>query len=81
MELTKDYVRGVLQEFSVRCEAVRDVGGVALKDVTDKTAVVPDGWVLDYETYYYIPQNLMRLLDCSGRIHKCKWLNASVAPF
>lgn len=59
MELTAEFVQQILASFLRRSEMIRLAGGVALKDVVDGTAIVPDGWVIDYETQFYIPPGLV----------------------
>lgn len=56
MELTEDFVRGVLSDFWARCEAARLVGGIPLYKAVDGEPV-PTGWWFDEDTAYYLPPN------------------------
>jgi hypothetical protein len=55
MEVTTKQIEEILGSFFRRCELIRLAGGIALRDVVDRTATVPAGWVLDEQSYYYVP--------------------------
>lgn len=57
-EITADDVKRVLSEHQRRVSAILAAGGIALYLVVDQRATVPDGWVLDTDTDFYIPPNL-----------------------
>lgn len=65
MEIDEDFIRECLAEFYRRVEAIKLVGGIAVFDVIDKGAKVPDGWVLDHSTEYYVPPGF----SVSGTYH------------
>jgi hypothetical protein len=60
MILDKDTVERTINSFFKRCEAAKAAGGIALCDQVDGIEV-PKDWILDYETYYFLPPNV-RLL-------------------
>lgn len=45
----------IVQENRHRCINARDQGGIALEDVVEGKAVVPEGWILDGATDYFLP--------------------------
>jgi hypothetical protein len=55
VDLTVEIVEEVLGSFFRRCELIRLAGGIALQDAVNETAIAPPGWVLDEQTYYYVP--------------------------
>ena len=57
MQITTQQIEDVLASFFRRCEAAKSAGGIAHRDFVDGTDV-PDGWVLDFETYYWLPPNV-----------------------
>lgn len=46
----------ILNEMFARVREIKALGGVALMDVVDHMASVPEGWVLDPMTSYYVPK-------------------------
>ena len=56
--LTVEDVQDMLDSMFRRCEAARSAGGIALQDVVDEKATVPEGWELDPTTNYFIPGNV-----------------------
>ena len=52
-------IRHLLKSFYERCSFIRAAGGVSLESVVDHKATVPDGWIFDPDTNYYIPPNLL----------------------
>lgn len=56
MNISEGHIRQVLTYFFRRCELVKAAGGLALKDVLDG-AEIPEGWIYDTETDYYLPPN------------------------
>lgn len=58
MELTEEFVRQSLAWHQRRVDAILAAGGIAAMDAIDGLAVVPDGWVLDYITDFWIQPNL-----------------------
>lgn len=58
MECTEEMVKNVIDAMFRRCAAARAIGGIALRDVVDGTAEIPDGWALDFDTDYFIPPNV-----------------------
>ena len=59
MKLTPLMIADVLAAHHRRCELVRLAGGIAYEAVVDRRASVPAGWVLDEQTYYFIPPGLV----------------------
>jgi hypothetical protein len=55
-----EFFRNVLETFFARCKRAKECGGIPLTDVFNGRPV-PDGWVLDIETQYYLPGNLVLL--------------------
>lgn len=58
--LTIDYIATVTDDFFAKCRIHARIG-VPMKDVVDGVRQVPDGYVLDPSTYYYIPDNVIVL--------------------
>lgn len=55
MVFDQEFIENILSDFFKRSARIKAVGGIALKDVVDGTAVVPVGWVLDEQLFFYIP--------------------------
>ena len=58
MIITADDVRNIIASHQRRAAAIVAAGGIPLYEVVDNIKTVPDGWVLDSETQFYIPPNL-----------------------
>ena len=58
MEITTADVENILAAQQRRVAVILAAGGIAHMLVVDHRAVVPNGWVLDQETYFWIPPNL-----------------------
>lgn len=48
-------VADMLDEMFSRVNEIKAIGGVALEDVVDGKATIPDGWEMDIMTAYYVP--------------------------
>ena len=57
MNLTTEMIADIWGELLHRVSSIRAAGGVSVRDVVDGTPI-PDGFVLDVATEYYIPANL-----------------------
>jgi hypothetical protein len=66
IETDEDAITDLLQWYERRNWMVKAAGGVSWLDVSKGTAVKPDGWVADQFTCYYVPPNLLLLLDEEG---------------
>jgi hypothetical protein len=58
MILTTQMVEEDLTDFFDRCRQVREMGGIPFWAVFDRVAIVPEGWVFDDITQFYIPRPL-----------------------
>lgn len=58
MNITAEEIEGVWAAFIHRVVAIRMAGGISSKSVLEGESI-PDGWVLDMATEYYIPPNLL----------------------
>jgi len=56
MDLSEEDIREMLHAFFLRCEMARAVGGIPMTEVTDARSV-PFGWILDWDTHYFLPPN------------------------
>lgn len=56
MNISEEHIRQVLTYFFRRCELVKAAGGIALVDIVNG-AEIPEGWIYDTETDYYLPPN------------------------
>ena len=48
-------VEAVVALSNLKCVTARAAGGIALQDVEEGVAEVPEGWELDLDTDYYLP--------------------------
>lgn len=48
-------VTEILRDFEHRCAAAKLVGGISAEDALNGKATVPDGWVLDMATDFFVP--------------------------
>lgn len=55
-----EHIEMALAAYFRRCQHAQDIGGISLRDAVQGTDV-PEGWVLDQETYYYLPPNVVLL--------------------
>lgn len=53
-----DDVRQRMVYYEARVSICRAAGGISREEVLDNVATVPDGWVEDVATCYWIPPNL-----------------------
>lgn len=54
--LTAQEIERLTDAIMRRCEAARMVGGIPYRDILEGRAV-PDGWVYDFITEYFVPPN------------------------
>jgi hypothetical protein len=57
MTFTLQEIESVISEFLLRAEFIRAAGGISMKDAIEGTKI-PDGFVLDHATDYFVPPNL-----------------------
>jgi hypothetical protein len=57
-QFTKELCEATVKALWRRCEAAKAAGGIPVMDVIGRRVTVPDGWVLDMWTDYYLPQNV-----------------------
>lgn len=62
MELDEDFVIDAVISMSERCRRAREMGGIAAMDAFDGTKV-PDGWVFDPATAYWVPRPLDAIVN------------------
>ena len=55
--LTLNFIESTIVSFLKRSEAIQMAGGIPVSAVVDGTPI-PDGWILDIATDFYIPANL-----------------------
>ena len=58
MIITNEMIDDWLDHARRRGEIITAVGGIALVDVVDQKAEVPEGWKLDPMTDFYIPPDV-----------------------
>jgi hypothetical protein len=61
MTISRRQIEAVVASMFRQGEAARNSGGIALRDVADGNATVPQGWKLDPLTCYFLPANVVLL--------------------
>lgn len=59
MKLTREFFQETINGFFRMSEAARNAGGIPLVAVVDGRQDVPEGWVLEPRTLYYLPPNVV----------------------
>jgi hypothetical protein len=55
MDITVEMIAEILADQMRRVEAIKAIGGIPLFAVVGAGRAVPEGWVLDPATDYYVP--------------------------
>ena len=59
-EYSPEFVKTTVDSFFDKCARHRRIGGIALADVVDGKKEIPEGWSLDSDTMYYLPEFVNR---------------------
>jgi hypothetical protein len=55
MDITIEMIAEILADRMRRVAAIKAIGGISLFEVIGEGHTVPEGWVLDPATVYYVP--------------------------
>ena len=74
LDCSPEFVESAIKWFGRRCEAARHAGGISAEAVCNGDVLLPERWVLDEMTDYYLPPDVVLFSTEQEKIKQDKGL-------